>query len=206
MRREDVDALLFDLGGVVIRIDFDRVLQRWAELSGGDVDALRARFVLGEVHSHFETGRADAARFYASVREDLGLSLDDARVAEGWLEVLREEIPETVEAIRRVAPVIPCYLFSNTNPVHFAAWSTRHAAALRPMKRVFVSCELGLRKPQVEAFERVAREIGVAPGRILFFDDSLENVEGARRAGMQAVHVTRDGTVAEALAPWLRGR
>ena len=54
-------------------------------------------------------------------------------------------------------------------------------------------------KPEREAFEHISREIGVAPGKILFFDDTLENVEGARKAGLQAVHVKSPQDVANAL-------
>ena len=55
--------------------------------------------------------------------------------------------------------------------------------------RVFVSSEVGIRKPERTAFELIAREIGVAPGSIMFFDDLLENVTGALDAGLLAVHV-----------------
>jgi putative hydrolase of the HAD superfamily len=65
---------------------------------------------------------------------------------------------------------------------------------------------MGLRKPERAAFERVARAIGVAPGRILFFDDTEANVAGARAAGFQAVHVRSPEDVAAALAPWLPAR
>ncbi|MNC96516.1 Alpha-D-glucose-1-phosphate phosphatase YihX [compost metagenome] len=60
---------------------------------------------------------------------------------------------------------------------------------LRVFRRVFVSCEIGKRKPDAEAFRAVAADMGFPESRILFFDDSLENVEGARAVGMRAVHV-----------------
>ena len=62
---------------------------------------------------------------------------------------------------------------------------------------------MGSRKPDRAAFEHVAREIGVPAGRVLFFDDLEENVEGARATGMQAVLVRSPADVAEALRPWL---
>ncbi len=73
-----------------------------------------------------------------------------------------------------------------------------------PSARSFTSWELGLRKPERAAFERVAREIGVPMERILFFDDTESNVEGARRAGLAAVHVRSPVDVERALRPWLR--
>jgi putative hydrolase of the HAD superfamily len=62
---------------------------------------------------------------------------------------------------------------------------------------------MGLRKPEPAAFRHIEREIGVPAHRILFFDDSLQNVEGARACGLQAVHVTSDETVRETIAALL---
>ncbi|MEI9885126.1 MAG: HAD-IA family hydrolase [Rhizomicrobium sp.] len=78
-------------------------------------------------------------------------------------------------------------------------WS-RFADGLKPFRKIFVSSTIGLRKPDKAAFDHVCREIGVPAARILFFDDALENVEGARRAGLQAVHVRSNADVAAALA------
>ncbi|MDF1603577.1 HAD-IA family hydrolase [Nocardioides sp. YIM 152315] len=50
------------------------------------------------------------------------------------------------------------------------------------------SCELGLAKPEVAYFERAVAMIGADPGQVLFVDDSLPNVEGARSAGLAAEH------------------
>jgi HAD superfamily hydrolase (TIGR01509 family) len=52
------------------------------------------------------------------------------------------------------------------------------------------SCEVGVAKPAVAFFDQTARRIGAAPETVLFVDDSLANVEGAREAGMVAVHWT----------------
>ena len=66
--------------------------------------------------------------------------------------------------------------------------------------RIFTSPDLGLRKPERAAFETVAKEIDVKPASVLFFDDLLENVEGARAAGLQAVHVRDIGDIRQALS------
>ena len=70
---------------------------------------------------------------------------------------------------------------------------------------VFVSSDLGLRKPEPEAFLAVARRIGLPLQAILFFDDTLENVHGARAVGMRAVHVRSSADIANALDAFDRG-
>jgi HAD superfamily hydrolase (TIGR01509 family) len=53
-------------------------------------------------------------------------------------------------------------------------------------ERAVFSAELGRRKPDPEAFRRLARRLGVPPGRVLFFDDDADYVAGAREGGLVA--------------------
>ena len=199
----DVDALLWDFGGVLIEIDFDRTFARWAELSGLPPAQVKRDFRHDAAYDAHERGLLDTRGFCDKVRRDLGASLDDDQVLDGWMRLLGDEIAPTVALLPRLAPRIPQFLFSNTNTEHHAVWGPKHAAALAPLRRQFISSEMGVRKPDAEAFERVAAGMGVALDRILFFDDTLRNVEGARRVGMQAVLVRSPDDVAAAVRPWL---
>jgi putative hydrolase of the HAD superfamily len=203
VRREDVDALLFDLGGVLVEIDFDRVCARWAELAGVPVEHVRARFSHGPDYQRHERGEIDMAAYAATLRRDLGIGLEDEPLIEGWQRVFVDAIEPTVRLVRELRGKIPMYVFSNTNATHHAFWRERYAAALEPFDRVFVSSEIGARKPEPEAYARVARAIGVPIDRILFFDDSAENVAGALAAGMRAIRVRSPDDVQRAVGHWL---
>ncbi|HEX3098269.1 MAG TPA: HAD family phosphatase [Usitatibacter sp.] len=194
-----IDALVFDLGGVLIRLDWDAVFAHWARCSGADPAVLRERFAFDEAYARHERGEIDAARYFEAVRRALAIDLPDAELEAGWNALFVGEIAETTRLVAQAAERVPVHLFSNTNTAHQAAWSRDYAVALRPFARRFVSSEIGLRKPDRAAFEHVAREIGVPPGRILFFDDTEANVAGARAAGFQAVHVGSPEDVAGAL-------
>ena len=201
--REDADALLFDLGGVLVEIDFNRVTARWAELARVPVDHVHSRFSHGEAYERHERGEIDMRAYCDALRRDLHVTLDDDALTDGWQRVFVKEIEPTVAMLRRLEGVIPMYVFSNTNATHHAFWRERYAHALEPFERVFVSSEIAARKPERAAFERVAREIGVPPSRILFFDDVAVNVEGARAAGMHAVQVRTPDDVERAVRSWL---
>ena len=94
---------------------------------------------------------------------------------------------------------LPCYAFTNTSPTHQAAWTAAFPNVVSAFDRIFASPELGLRKPERAAFDAVTQQIGIDPAAILFFDDTLENVEGARAAGLQAVHVRGHEDIRQAL-------
>jgi len=199
MSFEKIDALLFDLGNVVIHIDFERVFARWAAHAGCDAALLSEKFSHDEPGQRYERGEIDNAAYFASLRGSLGVELDDARFLEGWGAIYVGEMPGIGELLARLAPKIPIYAFTNTNRAHAAVYSVQFAALLAHFRKVFTSHEMGLRKPEPEAFAHIVNEIGVPAERILFFDDALANIEGARACGLQAVHVTSDRTVRETL-------
>lgn len=195
-----IDALLFDIGGVVVRIDFNRAFARWAEHARCDPALLRKNFSHDLPYQRHERGEIDAASYFVNLRGALGIDLDDARLAEGWNAIFIEEMPGIADLLTRLAPRIPLYAFANTNHTHWTHFLKQFAPALACFRTVFTSCDMGLRKPEAAAFAHIVKEIGVPASRILFFDDTLENVEGARACGLQAVHVTSDETVKETLA------
>jgi putative hydrolase of the HAD superfamily len=195
---------LYDLGNVLVSIDFSRVVARWAELAGVPAAALAPRFSMGPAYEAHERGEIDAAAYYASLRRDLAIDLDDSALEDGWNAVFGPPIAPTIELVDRLAlRGVPQYLFSNTNAAHHAYWSRSYASSLAGLTGHFVSHRVGRRKPERASFEHVAREMGVPIGRVLFFDDLPANVEGARAAGMQAVLVRSPADVAAAVQPWL---
>lgn len=199
-----IEALLFDLGGVLIELDWNRVFEHWASCCGADAAALRGRFSFDEPYERHEVGEISAREYFEALRRSLGIDIANDEFRAGWERVFAGPVEPTLELLRRVDPAMPLYIFSNTNAAHHAAWAHDYAWHLRAFRRTFTSHELGVRKPERAAFERVAREIGVPMQRILFFDDTGSNVEGARRAGLAAVHVRSPEDVERALRPWLR--
>jgi len=184
-----VAALLFDLGGVVIQIDFPRAVHAWADAAGVPASQLRARFSLDAGYEAHERGEMEAAAYCGHLRQALGIELADERLLSGWNEIFAGEVPEVGPLLVTLARTLPLYVFSNTNAAHRTYWQVRYASLLEPFSEIFCSHDLGLRKPSPEAFLDVARRIGVAPARIVFFDDHLENVRGAREAGLRAHEV-----------------
>jgi len=195
-----VDVLLFDIGRVVLDISFDRVMARWAEHAGCAPADLAGRFVVDDSFKHHEIGKVDDAAFFANLRRSLGIDLTDAQFLEGWNAIFTGEMPGIAPLLATAARRLPLYAFSNTNPAHVAHFSVAYADVLSHFRDVFLSSAIGLRKPDAEAYDHVVKAIGVPASRILFFDDTAANIEGARARGLRAIHVTSTDDVARALA------
>ena len=145
-------ALLFDLGGVVVDIDFARPLAVWQPHSRLSAQELRAAFQHDEPYLRHETGALSPDGYLAHLREVLALECGDETVRAGFNAILVAEIAETVRLLAAIRPEVPRYAISNTNPVHVAEIARAFPALLPRFHRVFVSHEIGHRKPDAAAF------------------------------------------------------
>lgn len=194
------DALLFDLGRVVLDIDFGKTLACWAGHAGCEPAHLVGRFSRDDIYRRHETGEVSDAEFFEALRSSLGIKLSDGQFLEGWNAIFAGAMPGIEAQLARAAKRMPVYAFSNTNNAHVEHFSLEYADLLGHFREIFLSSAIGLRKPDAAAYDHVVKAIGVAPERIVFFDDLAENIEGARAYGLTAVHVTSSDDVAHALA------
>ena len=184
--------LLFDLGAVLIDISFDRVFASWSEAGNRSAADLKARFSMEASYEAHERGHIHSTEYWQALRNLLGLDLSDHDFERGWNEVFQGEITEVTGLLPQLD--LPLYVFSNTNRVHQDRFESAYADALTPFHAVFTSNDLGERKPDAAAFEKVAEATDTPLSQILFFDDSPKNIAGAEAVGMQTCHVT-DPTV-----------
>ncbi len=182
-------AIIFDLGAVIVDIDFNRIFAAWSAASGVPADTIRQRYSVDEAYRQHERGLISGPTYFASLRQSLGLDLDDATFESGWNAIFGGEVAGIAERILRARRIAPCFVFSNTNATHQTYWARELAPTLSLFVKVFVSNEIGERKPDRAAFDAVCAMTGIAPAHSLFFDDSEENVQGARLAGLTAVRV-----------------
>jgi len=194
-----ISALLFDLGGVLIEIDFERVFSAWAEFSRLPLAEIRRRFSVDAAYEDHERGEMDGPSYLRHIRQLLEIDAPEQALHDAWNAVFIGRIEPTVALVKTVREHLPCFVFTNSNELHQQTWAAAYPDLLSMFEEVFVSSELGLRKPDSQAFAAVASRIGLTAPAILFFDDLRQNIEGARAFGMQAIHVRDPSDVRVAL-------
>ena len=193
-------AVLFDLGGVVLRLKPHACFEHWAACANVPAARLRSRFRIDHAYKAHETGAIGFAEYAERLGQRLGIRLAEDDWLSGWNALFAGTFEGVVERLPTLAAALPTYAFTNTNAEHQAAWQARFGDDLAAFERIYASWRIGRRKPDRDAFLWVARALGVAPADILFLDDSAENVAGAQAAGLSAVHVTGAAVTSRVMA------
>src|SRR5260370_21933785 len=95
------DALLFDLGRVVIDVDFTRTLNYWAQNAGLAPADIIARFSMDEAYKRHEVGAIEAEAYFASLRTSLGIDISHTQFLEGWNEIFVGEMAGISQLLAR---------------------------------------------------------------------------------------------------------
>ncbi|MEE9335908.1 MAG: HAD family phosphatase [Granulosicoccaceae bacterium] len=199
MHKPTIKALLFDLGGVVLEVNFHHVFKSWAAMSVLDEHEIKARFKMDQHYQQHEKGQIEAPVFFEHLRHSLQITASDDEMAKAWNDIFGNEMTASLDAIDTVRNKFPTYGFSNTNRTHQIYWEHHYPRIPKTFDKLFVSSEIGLRKPDPDAFNFILKEIAIKPEELLFFEDSLENIEGAERLGIQTVLVSNADSVVKAL-------
>ncbi|QMV74645.1 HAD family phosphatase [Comamonas piscis] len=183
-----IDTVIFDLGNVLIQWD-PRHLYR--KIFGPDVAAMEA--FLAEVCSPDWNERQDQGRPW---REGIAEAIErhpsqEANIRafyDRWEEMMPGANDEVVDLLRELGQGhLRLLALTNWSTETFPIAQARFDF-LNWFEGIVVSGHERLVKPQADIFELTIQRFGLIPTSTLFIDDSLRNVEAARRAGMNAIH------------------
>ncbi|UZD23223.1 HAD family phosphatase [Algoriphagus halophytocola] len=192
----DADFLIFDLGNVIIDIDYQLALQHIKNEISTDDHPKVDGFYLTDFHKDYEKGLINSAAFRDEVRAYFHQDWNDEKVDELWNKLLLKIPAERLKLISKLRKKYQVGLLSNTNDIHIQAvhkiLKQDHGLDNFDLifDWVFLSHEMGLAKPSPEIYEKMLLDLGTSADRVIFFDDLEANVAGANAIGIQAVQVT----------------
>ena len=189
-----IEAVVFDMDGVLCRYRIERRLALLSSWCGRSPDAIRAAIWQSGFEDEAERGLVSADDYLQQFGERMGYPLR----ADQWVEARRTAIEPDLDMLalaRQLGATCPVGMFTNNGFLlkrHLAEVFPAAADVFGP--RAIFSAELGRSKPDPEAFRRLAERLDVTPRELLYFDDDASYVAGAREAGLSAFRV---GGVAE---------
>ena len=143
----------------------------------------------------FETGKVSPELFIQNLQKESNSGATEQQMVDAWNAMLLDFRKESLDFVQRLKEKYPVFLFSNTNIIHYRAFqqsireTTPYSMVDDLFHKAYYSHEIGHRKPLVEAYRYIITEKGLDAGTTLFIDDNLQNIQGARDAGLQTLHL-----------------
>ena len=182
-----IRALLFDLAGVLLDFGGPESVYKMSGRRIGDREFFRF-WSEAKCADDLHRGRCTPEAFARHAVRELELPVTAERFLAEYQTWLRGPYPGARELVEGLRPQYRIACLSNTDPLNVQ----RFKEELRLQDwfdECFYSNEMGLRKPDPEAYLQVSNVLDVAPNEIAFFDDSLPCVNGAIAVGMHGQHV-----------------
>ncbi len=187
-------AIIFDLGGVLLDIDFRLTEKAFTDLGVNNFSDFFNQFHSNSLFKKLETG-VDEALFYDEFRAGTGLSLSDEQIKDAWNALLLDFRVESLAVLPQLKNKYQLYLLSNTNEIHLQEFQHRYTLLQQNQEfdalfdAAYYSHRIGHRKPNASAFEFVINTHELNPAETIFIDDSINNIEAAKQLGLQTVHL-----------------
>ncbi|MCS2168850.1 glucose-1-phosphatase [Scandinavium sp. TWS1a] len=187
---------IFDLGNVIVDIDFNRVFGAWSDFSRVPLATLKQNFVMGEAFHQHERGEITDETFAQALCHEMDLSLSYEQFAHGWQAIfvgLRPDVIAIMHTLREQGHRV--VVLSNTNRLHTTFWPDEYPEVRAAADHIYLSQEMGMRKPETRIYQRVLEAEGFTADNTVFFDDNADNIEGANQLGITSILVTGKETI-----------
>lgn len=186
-----IKAIFFDLGGTIIPFDFKRGYTALAEHSPHTLEEILRRVRSSDLFPRFEKGEVEPCQFVGEFCKLFDCRLDYQRFCEIWGIIF---LPQPLVDEALLAGLKSHYRLlslSNTNAIHFPM-VLKEYPILRHLDDHVLSYEVKAMKPAPEIYHAAIARADCRAGECLFIDDLPENIEGARREGMDGIVFEND--------------
>lgn len=193
MKKNNIKAIIFDMGGVIVDLDIEDCKRAFKEYLGyykidEIIDPCHQKGIYGDL----EEGKLTGEEFRSIVLRDSDSGALAESVDKAMWHILTGIQPYKVDMLKRLARSYDLYLLSNNNPVCLPRAKAIFEEAGIPLdslfKKCFYSFEMKALKPSEAFYKAVVEEIGLPAEQMFFIDDSQKNVDGAVAAGLPAVY------------------
>ena len=198
---QPIKNIIFDLGGVFMNIDYSKTRDAFVHAGVLNFDELYSQHHVTPAFHDLETGKISDKEFYTAFKKAANIQLTDDTIKNAWNAMLLNFPAERLTWLKSIGTKYKIFLFSNTNQIHYDCFMDifEQAFGERNLNNYFIkayySQNMGLRKPDSEAFQFILNEQHLNATETLFIDDTLKNIEGAKVVGLQTILLTAPQTV-----------
>jgi len=200
-----VKNILFDLGAVLIDIDFEKVCRSFDKIGIKDFEKQYSQLAASTLFEQLEKGEISNEVFYESIKKQFQISISTEEIRNAWNSILLDFRIDTMKLLTTIKSDYNLYLLSNTNAIHLTeinllAQQQLHVEELDVyFTKAYYSFKMGMRKPNADIFDFVLKDAGIEAGETFFIDDSEPNIITAQKMGFKT-HLLLKGERVEGLS------
>jgi putative hydrolase of the HAD superfamily len=195
MKMNSFDSVIFDLGGVIINLNYQKTISAFQELGMSNFDQVYSQMAQSDLFDSYETGKISTQHFINSLLPFLPIGTSPNKLVAAWNAMILDVPPKKITLLANLKKSLPTFLLSNTNDLHIQKvrdeWKKVTDCAMEEsFHKMYLSHEIKHRKPTSQAFSYVLEENGLEAARTIFIDDTLQHIVGAKSIGLQTLHLT----------------
>jgi FMN phosphatase YigB (HAD superfamily) len=187
-----VNAIIFDLGGVLIDLNYQLTINAFENLGITDFKDLYCQASQSGVFDTYETGKISTQRFINEVLHFIPKQCSPNLIVKAWNSMILDFKIDKLNLLLKLKEECRLFLLSNTNALHldkvYIEWSKISKEPLESFfDKAYFSHKIGMRKPDSEIFKHLCDENSLDPENTLFIDDSAQHIEGAEKFGLKTL-------------------
>ena len=184
--------LIFDLGDVIVHIDYPTTIAEFQKLSHIDFNEIVSYSSQNKIFDLFETGKVSSKEFRDELRKHLHPGTTDEAIDFAWNSLLLAYPEKNFKLLMELKAHYKTFALSNINPIHLITIDrvAKEKFGVKDFEsffhRAYYSHIAGFRKPEKEFYELLIKNEDINPYATFFVDDKEENVDAAKKLGFQA--------------------
>ncbi len=193
-------AIIFDLGAVILNINYQNTIDEFTKLGVNNAATFYSKKVQTNLFNQIETGIISSNEFLKALQKETK-NANIKQVEKAWNAMLLDLPEERIQLIEKLKKNnYSIYLLSNTNAIHIDAikkqlGKRKWLAFCKLFDKMYLSHELGLRKPDVKIFEYILNEQKLKAEEVFFIDDSPQHIASAKKIGIHCHHLLDDENI-----------
>jgi glucose-1-phosphatase len=183
-----VKNIIFDLGGVILNIDYQLTVTEFKKLGIHDFDEIFSQYKQSFLSDDFETGKISEMEFYKGIKKISGkeFTFDEFKFA--WNALLLNLPQKRIDLLRDLSKKYRLFLYSNTNETHYKEFINKVEEDFNSIfEKTYYSHKFGQRKPDSDSFLTILRNNKLKADETLFVDDSIQHIQSADILGMKTM-------------------
>lgn len=199
------DAIIFDLGGVLINLDYHATSKAFEALGLTNFSEMYSQAAQSGLFDEFEQGKCSVPYFLNKILDFLPSGTSANQVVEAWNAMILDFPEKNLQLLKEIKTSHRIFLLSNTNEVHIQKVHqqlqlvSEHKTLHPYFEKTYFSSDIGMRKPNEDIFEFVLHENKLDPTKTLFIDDTEQHILGAQKVGIHTFHLQKGESIYDVL-------